>query len=235
MKFNNLSRDVSLKIHYILDQWVPPFMRDCRWMMAIPLWLVFRHRYKSYLDFKELAFRLSEEEFRGFYRMVSDTAIERETDLNKASVDKLMIHVTGPKVLDVGCGRGFLVNVLSKHYDVTGIDIVIPHSVRERFPQVTFVEDNVESLPFADRSFDTVLCTHTLEHVRNINYALSELRRVAKKLIIIVPKQRPYKYTFDLHLNFFPYLHSFLSVIGKTQGGVMCEEVDGDIFYMEQT
>ena len=106
--FNKLSRDTSLRIHYILDQWVPPFIRDCRWIMSIPLWFVFRHRYKSYLDFKEVAYGLSEEEFRGYYHTVSDTAIERETDLNKASVIKIMQHVTGPKVLDVGCQNGFI-------------------------------------------------------------------------------------------------------------------------------
>lgn len=40
-----------------------------------------------------------------------------------------------------------------------------------------------------------------------MNTALAELRRVAKRrLIIVVPKQRNYKYTFELHINFFPYL-----------------------------
>ena len=107
--------------------------------------------------------------------------------------------------------------------------------MREKFPQVTFYEDNVETLKFSDKEFDTVICTHTLEHVRNMHLAISELRRVGKKLIIIVPKQRAYKYTFDLHLNFFPYFHSLLSVMGKVNGEVICEDVDGDIFYMETT
>ena len=233
MALNNLSRDVSLRIHYVLDQWVPPFMRDCRWIMAFPLWLLFRHRYKIYLDFKDKAFHLSEEEFRGVYRMVSDTAIQRETDLNEASIDKILMHVTGPKVLDVGCGRGFLGNLLSQYYEVSGVDIVIPHALKERYPNVDFHEANMEALPFPDHAFDTVLCTHTLEHVRNMHLAIQELRRVAKKLIIIVPKQRPYKYTFDLHLNFFPYLHSFLSIMGKTDKDVTCECIDQDIFYIE--
>ena len=63
---------------------------------------------------------------------------------------------------------------------------------------------NVENLPFDNNSFDTSICLHTLEHVRNLNQAISELKRVTKKrIIIIVPKQRYSRYTEDYHLNFF--------------------------------
>ncbi|MDX1974972.1 MAG: class I SAM-dependent methyltransferase [Rickettsiales bacterium] len=206
MGLRNLSRDTSLKIHYFLDHWVPPAIRDCRWIMSIPMRILFRHRYSIYLDFKKNAFGLTDKEFSDVYRLVSDTAIQRETDLNEISIEKIQKHVTGPTVLDVGCGRGFLANLLSAQYRVTGVDIVIPDALRTRYPQVTFQEAGCESLPFADKQFDTVICTHTLEHVRNMHLAIKELRRVGKKLIIIVPKQRPYHYTFDLHLNFFPYI-----------------------------
>jgi len=46
---------------------------------------------------------------------------------------------------------------------------------------VRFVEGSVEDLPFLDDAFDTVVSTHTLEHVQRIGVALSELRRVAAK------------------------------------------------------
>ncbi len=233
---SKMSRDTALFYHYILDQIFPPIIRDCRFIMAIPMWLLFRHRYKYYLDFKKKAFSLTEEGFRDYYRTVNDTAISRETDLNKACIAKIIESVTPGKILDVGCGRGFLINLLlQKHTDVSGVDIYITDSLKQRYPHVKFYEENVESLPFPDKHFDTVICTHTLEHVRNLANATAELRRVAKKLIIIVPRQRPYKYTFDLHLNFFPYLYSLLSVMGKTRGEVICEDVDDDIFYMETT
>lgn len=231
---NDMSRDTALRFHYILDQLVPPIIRDCRFIMAIPMWIMFRHRYKLYMDFKEKAFSLTDEEFRDYYKTVSDTAIKRETDLNKACIERIMQSVENGKILDVGCGRGFLVNLLSqKHNDVSGIDIYIPDAMQTKFPQLKFYEGSAEKLPFPDKHFDTVICTHTLEHVRNLAQAIAELRRVAKKLIIIVPKQRPYKYTFDLHLNFFPYIYSFLSMMEKTKDDVTCESVDDDIFYME--
>lgn len=40
------------------------------------------------------------------------------------------------------------------------------------------VRASLEELPFADASFDAVLCNHVLEHVRDDRRALAELRRV---------------------------------------------------------
>lgn len=59
-------------------------------------------------------------------------------------------------------------------------------------------------LPYGNRVFDTVVCAHTLEHMKDYKKALAELRRVcSRRLMMIVPKQREYQYTFDLHLHFF--------------------------------
>jgi ubiquinone/menaquinone biosynthesis C-methylase UbiE len=104
--------------------------------------------------------------------------------------------------------------------------------MKKRNSLVSLEYANVEKLPFGDKSFDTVICAHTLEHVQNIYQAICELRRVtSKRLIIVVPKQRPYKYTFDLHLHFFPYKSDFLTLMGKKES--ICRIVGGDIFYVE--
>lgn len=230
-----LRRDTALKIHYLLDQWVPPFIRDTRWIMKLPLLLAFREHADTYLDFKERAYQMSEEEFRATYAKVSDVAFERATDLNDYSIQRLLEEVRGPRVLEVGCGKGFFLGkLLEAGHHVTAADIVEQPEVKRLAPRVRFFEANMESLPFADGEFDTVVCTHTLEHVRNLGRAVSELRRVGKRLLVIVPHQRPYKYTFDLHLNFFPYPHSLLSAFGKTPDEASCEDVDGDLLYIEQ-
>jgi ubiquinone/menaquinone biosynthesis C-methylase UbiE len=141
--------------------------------------------------------------------------------------------INGQYILDAGCGDGALANRLSSLFTVTASDINISSELKRKYPKITFKEGNIESLPFNDNEFDTVICSHTLEHSRNISQAISELRRVTKKrLIIITPKQRPYKYTFDLHLHFFPYEHSLLALMGTNRKN-SCRVVGGDLFYIE--
>lgn len=50
-----------------------------------------------------------------------------------------------------------------------------------------FIEADVENLPFKDKVFDFVFCSHLLEHVKNPDKAISELTRVAKSGYIEVP------------------------------------------------
>ncbi|GEM_PF-750024 len=50
-----------------------------------------------------------------------------------------------------------------------------------------FIKADVEKLPFRDKVFDFVFCSHLLEHVENPDKAIMELTRVAKKGYIEVP------------------------------------------------
>src|SRR3546814_1129402 len=77
---------------------------------------------------------------------------------------------------------------------LTGVDFIIDSETRKRAEGISFHEANIERLPFPDKSFDTVICTHVLEHILDFRGALAELRRVAaKRLIIVVPQEREYR------------------------------------------
>jgi SAM-dependent methyltransferase len=229
-----LNRDITSKINRWIDQILPPFLRDSYWFMYPFVWLIFKEKTKYFLTFKDRAPYLSEQEFTEYYVNLADKHIKRPTDLSEACVVKIVDEVVGPKVLDIACGRGFLVEKLAadNSLEVTGVDIIIPDFLKNT-TNVKYLPGNVEDIPFPDKHFDTVICTHTLEHVLHLDTALQELRRVTKhKLIIVIPCQRPYKYTFDLHLRFFPYpLDVFLNF--KNQHGKL-EKIENDWFYMEE-
>jgi hypothetical protein len=228
-----LSRNISLKIHYILDQLLPPVIRDSKLFMSIPMKLLYKDKASIFMGFKPGAYRMTREEYRRAYREVQPVLFSRETDLNSRCVAAILENITGDTVLDAGGGNCYLAGLIDKNIKVAVADIAIERESGPARNNLSCANALVEELPFRDKAFDTVICAHTLEHVQDIFTAVKELRRVTReRLIIVVPRQRPYRYTFDLHLHFFPYRHSLLTLLG---GGASqrCEIVGKDIFYVE--
>jgi SAM-dependent methyltransferase len=86
------------------------------------------------------------------------------------------------QALDLGCGDGRLTALLPAD-EVTGADVseVALERARRRLPGARLVKvEPDEPLPFADTSFDLALCAETIEHVRDVQLLLSELRRVLR-------------------------------------------------------
>jgi ubiquinone/menaquinone biosynthesis C-methylase UbiE len=95
--------------------------------------------------------------------------------------------------------------------------------------------ERIDRLPFPDASFDTVICTHVLEHILDLRGMVSELRRVCRRrLIIVVPREREYRYTFNPHFHFFPYNESFLRAMIPLPPRHECVGIGRDIFYTEE-
>ncbi len=232
-----LKREFSIVMQRLIDEWLPPVLVDSKWFVRLPMKFFFKGAADDVMYFREKAFAMSDEEFSGVYRRVYGQiadrgTLTRQTDLNKRCVKQILSSLRGDTVLDVGAGRGYLAGLMSATHKVTGVDMVVNEATREAYPQVTFVESHIESLPFADAAFDTVVCTHTLEHVQNLPAAIGELRRVARKsVIIVVPRERPYRYGFALHLQFFPYAWSLHGQFGYSPDATITNL--GDWFYQE--
>ena len=226
-----LSRNFTLVVHFILDRVLPPVLRDSRWFMAPVFKLLFGAKAHYYLDFKDKLHQLSDQDINRYYEVLADTFIQRETDLNVESIDYICDNIQGDTVLDIASGRGFLSYKMAElGYTVTGADIVQPAGAGASQNPV-FLTAEITDLPFQDNQFDTVVCTHTLEHIRDLPRALSEVRRVCKKrLIVVVPCQREYRYTFDLHIHFFPYAYNLRQHTGA-QGEIT--KAGGDFIYTE--
>lgn len=86
-------------------------------------------------------------------------------------------------LLDVGCGSGALAERLARirpDLRVTGVDVVMPPDCRIR----TLRYDG-RALPFADDSFDIVLCADMLHHTSDPEAVLREAARVARARVIV--------------------------------------------------
>lgn len=108
-----------------------------------------------------------------------------------AKVAKLMVDhyklKPGDKILDVGCGKGFLAYDFTQvlpGLDVKGIDIseyAIENAKEEIKPNLQVC--HARELPFEDNTFDLVVSINTLHNLQNydLDAALREMERVGKK------------------------------------------------------
>lgn len=116
----------------------------------------------------------------------------------------------GDRVLDLGCGEGRHVislyvaaEVLAVGVDLGFEDLQTSQSRFSEFaepdnPRKSFalLQSNALTLPFADGSFDTVVCSEVLEHIPDYRGALAEIARVVRPggtFIASVPRFLPEK------------------------------------------
>lgn len=228
-----ISRETTRILHFILDQLLPPLLRDSKIFMYPLFRLALKKNARLFMDFKKYFISLSQSELDKYYKQINKVCLKRQTNINKQCLRKINSDICGNSILDVGSGNCYLSNILCEKYKVTAVDVDIEENCLQISKNLSIVNASILALPFACNEFDTVICAHTLEHIKNIDLAINELRRVVKrKLIIVVPKQRPYKYTFDAHINFFPYQELFLNAI-EPKNPYTIEVLGGDIYYIE--
>ena len=228
-----MNRETTNKIRFVIEDILPPFMRDSGLFRGMAK-MVWGKHIDTLASFRERAPFLTPQEYEQLYR--DHPRVHEGTDNSKACVAKIIADVDGDSVCDVGCGTGVLLSLIRAAKPdlkrLTGVDFVVEDA--SAIPGVEYVAAKIEALPFKDREFDTVICTHVIEHVLEYREAIAELRRITKKkLIIIVPRERESRYAFNPHFNFFPYTHSFLRAVHPVPPKYACVDIGRDIYYCE--
>ena len=120
------------------------------------------------------------------------------TDRFLRAIVRAVEEVSPRTILDVGCGEGIVATVLTKRFpDVRyfGCDIHEP-SVRlaasAQGGNAMFLLGDAMRLPFPARSFELVICSETLEHLRDYKRALAELVRVSAGTVLVTVPHEPF-------------------------------------------
>jgi len=123
---------------------------------------------------------------RNYYDAFSET-YERGRDrgyhamLDDLEVELVRRYCGGGTLLEAGCGTGLILNRLAPHCEAAvGVDLSAGMLSHAAGRSLTVVQGQLDDLPFADGSFDTVCSFKVLAHVRPIQRAMEEMARVTR-------------------------------------------------------
>ncbi len=135
------------------------------------------------------------------------------------SAVELYGEVEPASVLEVGCGEGRLAQHLLAHARrpperFEACDLSLERLAPGLSERIHFREASVEALPYADGQFELVVCCEVLEHVPHPAAALVELRRVARRAVLLSTPREPLWRALNLARG------KYLRALGNTPGHV---------------
>lgn len=101
-------------------------------------------------------------------------------------------------VLDVGCGQGYMLQMVAKRLRVkkmAGVDIssALIKENKRNFPSIEFDTLDLEK-NFLKQKFDLVMCQETIEHIDDYKLAIKNLCAMSKRYVLItVPTGKIFK------------------------------------------
>lgn len=106
------------------------------------------------------------------------------------------MHLRPNSILDVGAGEGFMLEMLRQNHvakKLEGIEYMDEalKLAKKLHPHIRLKKGTIYKLPYKANTFDLIICTEVLEHLEDPQKALAELKRVAKKYILLSVPNEP--------------------------------------------
>jgi SAM-dependent methyltransferase len=121
------------------------------------------------------------------------------------------------RVLDVGCGAGELTTALAvEGYDVLGIDPRAPQG--DRFRRVLLEDLNPE-----EETFDAVVASHSLHHVRDLDQALDRIAALLRPGGVLVLDEQGWDAADEPTLDWFWNQQRALAAAGQGEAPASLE------------
>jgi 2-polyprenyl-3-methyl-5-hydroxy-6-metoxy-1,4-benzoquinol methylase len=133
-------------------------------------------------------------------RSYYDARWAKETFANQLQLSRTLAILEGirasdirdPRILDLGCGTGWLSGILARFGPTTGIDLspLAVEKARQTYPDVQFLASDFLDLPTADGEFDIVVSQEVIEHVTGQREYVDQAARCLRRggyLILTTP------------------------------------------------
>ena len=129
-------------------------------------------------------------------------------------VKKLLKNKNYDTLLDVGCGTGYLFELInnnkSKYYGLDISEKMLEMAKNKNIPNTEYVNATAEKLPYADGSMDVVTCVQSFHHYPYPDEAIREVYRVLKPdgIYILSDTGISNPLAFIFNKIIYPRLHS---------------------------
>lgn len=125
-------------------------------------------------------------------------------------LSKIIRKIEIKSLLDVGCGEGYTTNLIQKRFHDLKINAIefdnsTIEEAKEMYGNLKIKQGNIYDIKFKDNSFDAVLSSEVLEHLKHPDKAIIECKRVSRKYCIFsVPNEPLWRIINVIRLAYLP-------------------------------